>query len=58
MKLLYANNIQFGGGLNFGTKHTMSTLTALSTWFQGAISEKSGQMAPWPQENKTLQHGK
>ena len=26
IKHLYADNIQFGGGLNFGTKHTMSTL--------------------------------
>ena len=31
MKHLYADNIQFGGGLNFGIKHTMSTLNAYET---------------------------
>ena len=31
MKHLYADNIQFGGGLNFGIKHTMSTLTIYKT---------------------------
>ena len=29
IKHLYADNIQFAGGLNFGTKHTMSTLINL-----------------------------